>query len=91
VIRVKVLLVDDQELVQDGPARHLSAAQFGFDDRRASCADGSRGAGETVDALSPDVVLMDVRMPVGRRRPGHARPAPPRRQPAGARPDHLRR
>jgi DNA-binding NarL/FixJ family response regulator len=58
---IRVLLVDDQELVRTG-LRGILRPQFGFD-VVGECADG----GETiaaVDDLAPDVVLMDVRMPV---------------------------
>jgi DNA-binding NarL/FixJ family response regulator len=58
---IRVLLVDDQELVRTG-LRGILRPQFGFD-IVGELPDGS-GVGETVDALSPDVVLMDVRMPV---------------------------
>jgi DNA-binding NarL/FixJ family response regulator len=58
---IRVLLVDDQELVRTG-LRGILRPQFGFE-IAGELPDGSR-VGETVDALSPDVVLMDVRMPV---------------------------
>jgi DNA-binding NarL/FixJ family response regulator len=57
---IRVLLVDDQELVRAG-LRGILRPQFGFDvvgDR----ADG-REVTAAVEALAPDVVLMDVRMP----------------------------
>jgi DNA-binding NarL/FixJ family response regulator len=57
---IKVLLVDDQELVRAG-LRGILRSQFGFD-VVGECADGSTVAA-AVDALAPDVVLMDVRMP----------------------------
>jgi DNA-binding NarL/FixJ family response regulator len=58
---IKVLLVDDQELVRTG-LRGILRSQFGFE-VVGECSDGSmvRGA---VASLAPDVVLMDVRMPV---------------------------
>jgi DNA-binding NarL/FixJ family response regulator len=55
------MLVDDQELVRAG-LRGILRARFGFE-IVAECSDGS----EALDALrrsSPDVVLMDVRMPI---------------------------
>jgi DNA-binding NarL/FixJ family response regulator len=55
------MLVDDQELVRAG-LRGILRARFGFE-IVAECGDGS----EALDALrrsKPDVVLMDVRMPV---------------------------
>lgn len=57
---IRVLLVDDQELVRTG-LRGILRSQFGFE-IAGELPDGSRVA-ETVDALHPDVVLMDVRMP----------------------------
>ncbi len=58
---IKVLLVDDQELVRAG-LRGILGDHFGFE-IVGECPDGStvRGA---VAALTPDVILMDVRMPV---------------------------
>jgi DNA-binding NarL/FixJ family response regulator len=58
---IKVLLVDDQELVKVG-LRGILRSQFGFD-VVGECTDGSEVIA-AVDALGPDVVLMDVRMPV---------------------------
>ena len=58
---IRVLLVDDQELVRTG-LRGILRAQFGFD-IVGECADGSEVIA-AVDSLAPDVVLMDVRMPV---------------------------
>ena len=58
---IRVLLVDDQELVRTG-LRGILRAQFGFD-IVGECADGSEVIA-AVDALAPDVVLMDVRMPL---------------------------
>src|SRR5260370_7322005 len=58
---IRVLLVDDQELVRTG-LRGILRPEFGFE-IAGECADGREVAG-AVDALAPDVVLMDVRMPV---------------------------
>ncbi len=58
---IRVLLVDDQELVRAG-LRGILRETFGFD-VVGECADGSEVAA-AVDSLHPDVVLMDVRMPV---------------------------
>jgi YesN/AraC family two-component response regulator len=58
---IRVLLVDDQELVRTG-LRGILRSQFGFE-IAGELPDGSRVT-ETADALHPDVVLMDVRMPV---------------------------
>jgi DNA-binding NarL/FixJ family response regulator len=58
---MRVLLVDDQELVRTG-LRGILRPEFGFD-IVGECADGSEVAA-AVDALAPDVVLMDVRMPL---------------------------
>jgi DNA-binding NarL/FixJ family response regulator len=58
---IRLLLVDDQELVRTG-LRGILRSQFGFE-IAGELPNGSR-VSEAVDALSPDVVLMDVRMPV---------------------------
>jgi DNA-binding NarL/FixJ family response regulator len=58
---IRVLLVDDQELVRAG-LRGILREQFGFE-IVGECANGS-SVPESVAALHPDVVLMDVRMPV---------------------------
>jgi DNA-binding NarL/FixJ family response regulator len=58
---IRVALVDDQAMVRAGMARILSPAD-GFE-VVAECADG-REAVERLPALAPDVVLMDIRMPV---------------------------
>jgi DNA-binding NarL/FixJ family response regulator len=58
---IRVLLVDDQELVRAG-LRGILRERFGFD-VVGECADGS-GVAAAVIASRPDVVLMDVRMPV---------------------------
>ena len=56
---IRVLLVDDQELVRAGLRRILHPDE-GFD-VAGECADGSEVAG-AVDLLRPDVVVMDIRM-----------------------------
>ena len=58
---IRVLLADDQELVRDGFAMILDAQA----DMEVvgQAADGARSV-ELARALTPDVVLMDVRMPV---------------------------
>ncbi len=58
---IRVLLVDDQELVRTG-LRGILRPQFGFE-IAGELPDGSRVA-EVVETVNPDVVLMDVRMPV---------------------------
>jgi DNA-binding NarL/FixJ family response regulator len=58
---IRVALVDDQEIVRAGLARILSPAD-GFE-VVAECADG-RQAVEELPKLRPNVVLMDIRMPV---------------------------
>jgi DNA-binding NarL/FixJ family response regulator len=58
---IRVLLVDDQELVRTG-LRGILRPEFGFD-IVGECADGSE-VGGAVESLAPDIVLMDVRMPV---------------------------
>ena len=58
---IKVLLVDDQELIRAG-LRGILRARFGFE-IVGECPDGGAVLA-AVDALMPDVVLMDVRMPL---------------------------
>jgi DNA-binding NarL/FixJ family response regulator len=58
---IRVLLVDDQELVRAG-LRGILREQFGFE-IVGECANGLEVPG-AVDSTRPDVVLMDVRMPV---------------------------
>ncbi len=58
---IRVALVDDQAIVRAGLARILAPAD-GFE-VVAECADGRRAV-EELPALHPDVVLMDIRMPV---------------------------
>ncbi|NDL55710.1 response regulator [Phytoactinopolyspora mesophila] len=57
---VRVLLVDDQELVRTG-LRGILRSRFGFE----IVGELSSGSGvvEAVLSLAPDIVLMDVRMP----------------------------
>jgi DNA-binding NarL/FixJ family response regulator len=57
---IRVLLVDDQELIRTG-LRGILRASFGFE-VVGECADGGE-VGAAVEATAPDVVLMDVRMP----------------------------
>ncbi len=57
---IRVLLVDDQELIRTG-LRGILRAPFGFD-VVGECADGGEVMA-AVEAVAPDVVLMDVRMP----------------------------
>jgi DNA-binding NarL/FixJ family response regulator len=58
---IRVALVDDQAIVRSGVARILSP-EDGFE-VVAECAHG-REAVDRLPALEPDVVLMDIRMPV---------------------------
>ena len=58
---IKVLLVDDQELIRAG-LRGILRGRFGFE-IVGECPDGG-AVPAAVDALTPDVVLMDVRMPL---------------------------
>jgi YesN/AraC family two-component response regulator len=58
---VKVLVVDDQRLVREGIASLLSI-QEGIS-VVGTAVDGQEAVDKTV-TLAPDVVLMDVRMPV---------------------------
>jgi DNA-binding NarL/FixJ family response regulator len=58
---IRILLVDDQELVRTG-LRGILRPAYGFD-VVGECADGE-AVGAAVETLRPDVVLMDVRMPV---------------------------
>jgi DNA-binding NarL/FixJ family response regulator len=58
---IRVALVDDQAIVRTGLARILSPAD-GFE-VIAECGNG-REAIDQLPALAPDVVLMDIRMPV---------------------------
>ena len=57
---IRVLLVDDQELIRTG-LRGILRVPFGFD-VVGECADGGEVIA-AVEAVTPDVVLMDVRMP----------------------------
>jgi DNA-binding NarL/FixJ family response regulator len=58
---IRVLLVDDQELIRSG-LRGILREQFGFR-VVGECTHGGEVTG-AVAAFHPDVVLMDVRMPV---------------------------
>ena len=58
---IRVLLVDDQELVRAG-LRGILREQFGFE-IVGECADG-RDVVSAVESSRPDIVLMDVRMPM---------------------------
>jgi DNA-binding NarL/FixJ family response regulator len=58
---VRVLLVDDQELIRAG-LRGILRESFGFQ-IVGECTHGGEAA-DAVSELAPDVVLMDVRMPV---------------------------
>jgi DNA-binding NarL/FixJ family response regulator len=58
---IRVALVDDQAIVRTGLARILSP-QDGFE-VVAECGDG-RQAVDELPSLAPEVVLMDIRMPV---------------------------
>jgi DNA-binding NarL/FixJ family response regulator len=58
---IRVALVDDQDIIRAGLARILSPAD-GFE-VVAECANG-REAVDRLPEVQPDVVLMDVRMPV---------------------------
>jgi DNA-binding NarL/FixJ family response regulator len=58
---IRVLLVDDQELVRTG-LRGILRGTFGFE-IVGECADGSEVLA-AVEAVRPDVILMDARMPL---------------------------
>jgi DNA-binding NarL/FixJ family response regulator len=58
---IRVLLVDDQDLIRAG-LRGILRARFGFE-IVGECADGSEVAA-AVGRLRPDIVLMDIRMPL---------------------------
>ncbi|MCS5720359.1 response regulator transcription factor [Herbiconiux sp. CPCC 205763] len=57
---IRVLLVDDQDLFREG-MRVIIDAQAGLE-VVGTASDGAEAV-ELVDALAPDVVLMDIRMP----------------------------
>ena len=57
---VRVLVVDDQELVRTG-LRGILRSRFGFE--IVGELSSGEGVVEAVNALEPDVVVMDVRMP----------------------------
>jgi DNA-binding NarL/FixJ family response regulator len=58
---IRVLLVDDQDLVRAG-LRGVLREQFGFE-IAGECADGTEVLAAVADC-EPDIVLMDVRMPL---------------------------
>jgi DNA-binding NarL/FixJ family response regulator len=58
---IRVLVVDDQELVRVG-LRGILRTEFGFD-VVGECANGGEAIA-AAESLAPDVVLMDVRMPL---------------------------
>ncbi|GAA6621865.1 response regulator [Scytonema sp. NUACC26] len=58
---IRLLLVDDQSLVRDGIKAMLSLEP---DLQVVGTADNGKTAIEQTEALQPDVVLMDVRMPI---------------------------
>jgi DNA-binding NarL/FixJ family response regulator len=58
---IRVLIVDDQELVRAG-LRGILRARYGFD-VVGECGDGAM-VPAAVTTLRPDIVLMDIRMPV---------------------------
>ena len=58
---IRLLLVDDQDLVRAG-LRGILRPQFGFE-IAGECADGAE-VPAAVAACEPDIVLMDVRMPL---------------------------
>jgi len=60
-VTIRVLVVDDQVMIRDGLATLLSAAP---DIEVVGLAGDGRAAVELCAQLSPDVVVMDVRMPV---------------------------
>lgn len=75
---IRVLLVDDQELIRTG-LRGILRERFGFE-IVGELSDGS-GITDVVEKLSPDVVVMDIRMPgvdgVMATRQLHRTPDPP--------------
>jgi DNA-binding NarL/FixJ family response regulator len=75
---IRVLLVDDQELIRTG-LRGILRERFGFE-IVGELSDGS-GITDVVAKLSPDVVVMDIRMPgvdgVTATRQLHRTPNPP--------------
>jgi DNA-binding NarL/FixJ family response regulator len=60
-VTIRVLVVDDQVMIRDGLATLLSAAP---DIEVVGLAGDGRAAVELCGQLGPDVVVMDVRMPV---------------------------
>jgi DNA-binding NarL/FixJ family response regulator len=60
-VSVRVLVVDDQRVVRDGLALLLRVSP---DVELVGTAENGRAALDRLDELTPDVVLMDLRMPV---------------------------
>ena len=58
---IRILLVDDQELVYQGMRAMLNLES---DLEVVGVADNGRVAIQQVEALQPDIVLMDIRMPI---------------------------
>jgi DNA-binding NarL/FixJ family response regulator len=58
---IRVLIADDQEMIRDGLASLLSAAP---DIEVVAEAGDGREAVELTESLKPDVVVMDIRMPL---------------------------
>ena len=61
MIRIRLLLVDDQELISQGMQTMLDLES---DLEVVGVANNGRVAIQQVEALQPDVVLMDIRMPI---------------------------
>ena len=84
---IRVLLVDDQELVREGLRRILHADE-GFE-IVGECVDGVE-VPAAAEELCPDVVVMDVRMKERRRDRGDASLPRSRGCSAGPGPHHVR-
>ena len=61
IIMVRILIVDDQELMRDGLATILDLRQ---EIEVAGVASNGKEAFEKAGELRPDIVLMDIRMPI---------------------------